>query len=55
MPNDNSIIKKAKDGIKEAAKTVEDFADKVAAPQEPVVIILDDDAPAPKPPAGRGG
>jgi aromatic ring-opening dioxygenase LigB subunit len=54
MPDDNSIIKKVEDGIQEAAKAIEDFADKVAAPEEPVVIVPDD-APARKPASGKGG
>ena len=64
MNDKDSILKKAEDKIKEAAKAVEDFADKVAAPQEPVVIIPDDDTPpqpstnkpsTSKPSPGRGG
>jgi hypothetical protein len=43
MANDkDSILKKVEDAIKDTAKAVEDFADKVAAPQEPVVIVPDD-------------
>ena len=47
--NHDSILKKVEDGIKGAAKVVEDFADKVAAPEEPVVIIPGDDAQAARP------
>ena len=39
----DSILKKVEDAIKDTAKAVEDFADKVAAPQEPVVIVPNDD------------
>lgn len=52
MDDKDSILKKVEDEIKGAAKAVEDFADKVAAPEEPLVIIPDDDAP-PKPPAKK--
>jgi hypothetical protein len=55
MNDKDSVLKKAEDGIKGAAKAVEDFADKVAAPEEPVVIIPDPDAPPPKLPVGKGG
>jgi hypothetical protein len=48
------ILGEIEDEIKGAAKTIEDFADKVAAPQEPVVIIRDADAPPPKPAADKG-
>jgi hypothetical protein len=52
MNDKDGILKKIEDEIKGAAKAVEDFADKVAAPEEPVVIIPDgDDAPPPAPPA----
>jgi hypothetical protein len=50
-----SVIRKVEDGIKEAAKAVEDFADKVAAPQEPVVIIPGRDSPAPAPASRKDG
>jgi hypothetical protein len=55
MPDDDSIIKKLEDGIKQTVRAVEDFADKVAAPQDPVVIVPDDDAPGTRPPLGKGG
>ncbi len=51
MDDKDSILKKVEDKIKDAAKAVEDFADKVAAPEEPVVIVPDGDAPPAKPPA----
>jgi hypothetical protein len=51
MDDKDSILKKVEDSIKDAAKSVEDFADKVAAPQEPVVIVPDNDAPPAKSPA----
>jgi hypothetical protein len=50
MDDKDSILKKVETGIKDAAKAVEDFADKVAAPEEPVVIIPEETA-LPKPPA----
>ena len=54
MGEKDEILKKIEDSIKGAAKAVEDFADKVAAPEEPIVIIPDDDAPAPKSPTDKG-
>jgi hypothetical protein len=54
MDDKEEILKKIEDEIKGAAKAVEDFADKVAAPQEPVVIVPDDDPPPPKPPVDKG-
>jgi len=50
-----SILKKVEDGIKGAAKSVEDFADEVAAPQAPVVLVPDDDAKDKPPAAGKNG
>jgi len=54
MDEKDEILKKIEDSIKGAAKAVEDFADKVAAPEEPVVIIPADDAPPPKSPTDKG-
>ena len=54
MADKEETLKKIEDEIKGMAKAVEDFADKVAAPQEPVVIIPDPDVPPPKPPADKG-
>ena len=54
MGEKDEILKKIEDEIKGAAKAIEDFADKVAAPQEPVVLVPDTDAPPPKPPADKG-
>jgi len=51
MGEKDEILKKIEDSIKGA---VGDFADKVAAPEEPIVIIPDDDAPAPKSPTDKG-
>jgi hypothetical protein len=51
MDDKDSILKKAEDKIKDAAKAVEDFADKVAAPEEPLVILPNDDTPPAKPTA----
>jgi hypothetical protein len=50
MDDKDSILKKVETGLKDAAKAVEDFANEVAAPEEPVVIIPDGAAP-PKTPA----
>jgi hypothetical protein len=52
MDDKESALEKVEEKIKDAAKAVEDFADKVAAPQEPVIILPDQDAPPPKPAAG---
>ena len=54
MSDKDEIVKKIEEGIKGAAKAVEDFADKVAAPEEPVVIIPDEDAPPPKSKTDKG-
>jgi hypothetical protein len=51
MDDKESALKKVEDKIKDAAKAVEDFADRVAAPEDPVVIIPDENATPPKPPA----
>jgi hypothetical protein len=53
MVEKESIVEKVEDGVRDAAKTVEDFADKVAAPQEPVVIVPDEGMP-PEPASGKG-
>ena len=54
MDDKESILKKVEDAIKDAAKTVEDFADEVAAPQAPVILIPDEDTAAANPsPAGK--
>jgi hypothetical protein len=53
MDDKDSVLKKIETGIENAAKAVEDFADEVAAPEEPVVIIPDGAVP-PKPPAKSG-
>jgi hypothetical protein len=54
MDDKKSILKKVEGAIKDAAKTVEDFADEVAAPQAPVILIPDEDtATANPPPAGK--
>ena len=57
MDDKESLLKKIGDGVKGAAKAVEDFADEVAAPQAPVILIPDEDAPAPEPSIGskKGG
>ena len=48
MDDKESLFKKVEDTIKDAAKAVEKFADDVAAPEEPVVLVPDDETPAPK-------
>jgi hypothetical protein len=53
MDDKDSVLKKVETGIENAGKAVEDFADEVAAPEEPVVIIPDGTAP-PKPSAKSG-
>jgi hypothetical protein len=50
MDDKDSVLKKVETDIKDAAKAVEDFADEVAAPEQPVVIVPDGAVP-PKPPA----
>jgi hypothetical protein len=54
MSDKDSILRKVADEIAGAAATVEDFADKFAAPEEPDVIVPDEDAPTAKPSANRG-
>jgi hypothetical protein len=49
----DSVLKRVKTGIEDAAKAVEDFADEVAAPEEPVVVIPHGTDP-PKSPAKSG-
>jgi hypothetical protein len=54
MDDDKDAIReKLETGIEHAAKAVADFADEVAAPEQPVVIIPDEAVP-PKPPAKSG-
>ena len=45
MDDAESVLKKAEDKIKDAAKAAEDFADEIAAPEKPVVVIPAPDAP----------
>ena len=54
MGDKDEVLKKVGDEIKGVAKAIEDFADKVTADQEPVVIIPTDQAPPPKRPAEKG-
>ena len=54
MGDKDEVLKKVGDEIKGVAKAIEDFADKVTADQEPVVIIPADQAPPPKRPAEKG-
>ena len=53
MDDKEPVLKKLEDRIKDAAKAVENFADEVAAPQEPVVFIPEREAPSPEPPASK--
>jgi hypothetical protein len=46
---DNEFVKKVEEKIKGAAKAVEDFADEVAAPEVPPVLIPNPDTPTTKP------
>jgi hypothetical protein len=55
MDDKDSLLKKAEDEIKKAEKAVEDFADKVAAPEEPIVIVPTKDAPPPNSATGKNG
>jgi hypothetical protein len=52
MSDEKPVLKQVEDKIRDAAKAVEDFADKVAAPEEPVVLIPENGAPPPEPSAG---
>jgi hypothetical protein len=54
MIDKDDILNEIENEIKGAAKAVKDFADRVAAPEEPVVIVPDEDTPPPKPPANKG-
>jgi hypothetical protein len=51
MGTEEPALKKVEDKIKDAAKAIEDFADEVAAPETPVVIIPDPDVPIPGKPS----
>jgi hypothetical protein len=50
MADKKSILETVEDKVKDAAQAVEDFADRVAAPEKPVVLIPDEDAPPPNKP-----
>jgi hypothetical protein len=50
MSDKKTVLETIEDKVKDAALAVEDFADKVAAPQAPVELIPDEDAPPPKKP-----
>ncbi|MCX7308883.1 MAG: hypothetical protein NTZ72_13460 [Afipia sp.] len=43
MSDKDSIIKKIEKEVVDVAKKIEDFADKVAAPEEPLVILPNDE------------
>jgi hypothetical protein len=53
MDDKESLLRQAEDKINAAAKAVEDFADEVAAPEVPPVLIPDPNPPSPKPVAGK--
>lgn len=53
MDDKDPVLKKVETGIKDAARAFKDFADEVAAPEEPVVIVPDSGV-TPKPPAKSG-
>jgi hypothetical protein len=53
MDDKESLLKKVEERIRDTAKAVEDFADEVAAPQEPVVIIPDEEPSPGSPPSGK--
>lgn len=50
MSDKDSIVKKIEKEIGDAAKKIEDFADKVAAPEEPLVILPNDEDEKPERP-----
>lgn len=54
MDDKESVLKKVEDKIKDAAKAVEDFANEVAAPEVPPVLIPDPDRPVSQPTTDRG-
>jgi len=54
MNDKDPIIKRVEERIKDAARAVEDFADSVAASEEPLVIIPDGVSPVPKPSPDQG-
>ena len=49
MDDKKSILEKIEDTIKGAATAVEEFADKVSAPEEPIVVLPEEDTTAPSP------
>jgi hypothetical protein len=53
MDDKGSLLKRTEDKIQDAAKAVEEFAEEVAAPEVPPVLIPDPDPPLPKPAAGK--
>ena len=53
MDDKESLLKQVEDKIKGAAKAVEDFADEVAAPEVPPVLVPDPDAPSRNPSIGK--
>jgi hypothetical protein len=53
MDDKESLLKQTEEKIKDAAKAVQDFADEVAAPEVPPVLIPDSNPPLPDPAAGK--
>lgn len=53
MDDKESLLKQTEEKIKDAAKAVQDFADEVAAPEVPPVLIPDSNPPLPEPAAGK--
>jgi hypothetical protein len=53
MDDKESLLKQTEEKLKDAAKAVQDFADEVAAPEVPPVLIPDPDPPLPKPAASK--
>ncbi len=52
MDDKEPLLDKVEEAIKDAAKKVEDFADEVAAPEVPPVLIPDPDVTS-RPPGAR--
>lgn len=53
MVDKESLLKRVEDKIKGAAKAVEDFADEIATPEVPPVLVPDPDARRPNPSIGK--
>jgi hypothetical protein len=55
MDDKETSLKKVETGIEDAARAVEHFANKVAAPEEPSVGFRAEDVPPPNPRSGKDG